>query len=991
MRCARCGFDPTDLWEVLSVAIPLLQREGRVTYRALSRKLGCDDALLDDVCEELLFKRLAVDEEGKGLVWVGGLLSQETNGSSTPDSPELAAIASSDNNSPAPAQSADLPAAQPADQLAEESDGQTEPVPILCQELPLIPIGRDVEISLLQLRWEQSKEGFGQIVLLSGEAGMGKARLVDTLAAQGKQEGAARLSFRCSPYHLNTAFYPLVAHWQRVVGWQPEAPPAGQIEALEKYVQACGLPLEKTVPLFARLLSIPVSDDRYPPLALAPEQQRQQLRDSLLAWLAAEAAQRPVLTSWEELQWADPSTVELLALVIEQAPTVRMLNVLTFQPEFVPPWPSGSHLTPMTLDRLDSPQLEALVRQLVGGGELPAEVMTAVERTTDGLPLIVEELMKLWLESGGVICVDGHYELSAAGQLALPANAQDTLRARLDRLSNARKLMQAAAICGQEFAYTDICALVGEEEAVLHQQLDQLVSAGVVVQAGQPPQARYCFAQRLMRDVVYTSMPAQVRRKTHQLIAQFYEQESPQLVRIQPELLAYHYTEAGRPEQSLPYWKAAAWQALEQAAYTEALSHVQKGLEIVQTLPDSLQRLQHEFALQASLAVTLTGTKGVAAPEVATASARARELSKHIGHTPDISPIVFRLHQYYTFQADYRVAREIADEYVGFADAIGEPTVGLVAHGSLGASSLWLGEYATALENLEHTLALYNPHKHRRLSSVYGEDPKAANGLFAAWTLWYLGYPDQALRIGEEAVRLGQDLAYPVDVGWTLVRSAWLHHHRREVSHVQERVAAGIAITTEHGLPFPLAVGTVLQGWALVQQDHTQDGIGQIKHGIAVAQETGAGWGQAYFLALLAEAHGKAGDSEKGLDVLVEALGIVRKTDERFCEAEIYRIRGELLLARDRRSRFGPAAAAVEKPASEAEDCLLLAIKIARRQSAKSWELRASLSLSRAWQQQGKREQARDLLEPIYSWFTEGFDTEDVQEAKALLATLSEQ
>jgi predicted ATPase len=1051
MRCARCGFDTTDLWEVLAEVTSLLQCEGRVTYRALRRRLDCDDAFFDDLREELLFKKLAVDEDEKGLVWIGSTnlpeLPQPPSSpfvlrQNEPDGPSGALPAPSSEEPPSRPPAAEQsgrasfsPEADPSisgseitpeptsgSQLAEtELFDDSQPQPIVQQDIreseqgpqeeleqeeetpPSPPtrvlVGRDVEVGLLQLRWEQSREGFGQVVLIGGAAGIGKSRLVEELAVEVTQEGARCLAFQCLPEYQTTAWYPLIASLRQRVQGEHQAtlqaplsqPLQEQIQHVEELVRSWHLALEDNVPLLAALLSIPVPEDQYPALRVSAQQQRQRTQDMLAAWLAAEATDTPVLVSWADLQWADPSTLEMLGFVIDQAPSVRALHVLTFRPAFDPPWATHSHLTPMVLERLELAETQALTIQLARGASLPSQLVDYVTDKGDGVPLVTEELTLALLESETLTQVNGQYALSGpvAGLSlsALPATWQEAFLTRLDRVADGREVAQAGAVFGHEYSYEMLKTVTVTATQALQKALSALVQAGIFHQH-EHLRSVYTFKHALLRDTVYSAIPEKDRQRLHQRVIRFLERQSPQLGDMYPELLAHHAAAADSRTQAVSYWQQAGMCSIAHFANDEAIQQLDKGGALLATLSDSGERIPYEFALQVSTGLAQSVTKGCGAVEVERAYARARELCQQIPAGAHLSPLYFTLQRFYALRAEYHTAQEIAEQYQQFAERGGDATARLGAHAALGSTSLWLGEYATALEHLEQLNTLYNPDTHRPLSVHYGENLKTAGGALVAWTLWYLGYPEQAGKASDEALSLAQDLASPVDLTWAFIRSAWLHHHCQEVSVVEEHAAAGIALATEHRLPFLAAVGGVLHGWTLCQQGQTEQAIAQIRHGITAAQETGASWGRPYFLALLAEAYERDGQIEEGLGVLVEALGLVRKTDERFCEAELYRLRGELLLARDKRSQAAgqSALAGSAAPSSEAEDCLLLAIKIARRQSAKSWELRASASLSRLWQEQGKTEEARQLLDPIYSWFTEGFETQDVQQVKGLLA-----
>jgi class 3 adenylate cyclase/tetratricopeptide (TPR) repeat protein len=523
-------------------------------------------------------------------------------------------------------------------------------------------VGRDEEVGLLRRRWEQSREGLGQAVLITGEPGIGKTTLVETLRMEVRREGATRIIFRCSPYHQNSALYPVIEHLQRVFQFERDDPPAARLEKLERVLTAYRFPLAEMVPLFAALLSVPVPEGRYPALGLTPQQQKQQTHDALAAWLAEETERQAVLAVWEDLQWADPSTLEVLGLVIDQTPTVRMLTVLTFRPDFLPPWPARSHMTPLTLNRLERPQVEALVRHLAGGKALPAEVMQQVVSKTDGVPLFVEELTKMVLESNLLQLVNGHYELSGPlPPFAIPATLQDSLMARLDRLSEVREVVQLGAVLGREFAYEALRLLMTSDEATLQARLAQLVAAELLYQRGRPPRARYVFKHALIQDAAYASMLKSTRQRAHQQIAQVFAQHFPEVVETQPEVVAHHYTEAGLPEQALPYWQRAGEQAVQRSVNAEAVSHLTTALELLKTLPNTPERTRQELTLQLALGGPLSAIKGYAAPEAEKTYNRALELCRQMGGTPQLFPVLSGLRLFYHVRGEYQTARELGE------------------------------------------------------------------------------------------------------------------------------------------------------------------------------------------------------------------------------------------------------------------------------------------------------------------------------------------
>jgi TOMM system kinase/cyclase fusion protein len=838
-------------------------------------------------------------------------------------------------------------------------------------------VGRESEVALLLERWAQSQEGRGQVVLLRGEAGIGKSRLVEALSERVRREGATRIAFRCSPYHQNSALYPVIDHLQRFLQWQRDDTPEAKLDTLEQVLRMYRLPLEDVVPLFAALLSVPLPE-RYPALNLPSQRQRQKTQEVLVAWLLEEAERQPVLAVWEDLHWADPSTLEVLGLVLDQAPTARMLTLLTCRPELRPPWGSQAPVTQVILNRLGHTQIETMIAHLTGGKALPAAVVQQVVAKTDGIPLFVEELVKMILESGLVQEEAKRYVLTGSlPPLAIPSTLHDSLMARLDRLSAARDLAQLGAVLGREFAYELLQAISPLEEPTLQQGLAQLVDAELVYQRGLPPQCRYIFKHALIQEAAYQSLLKSTRQRYHQRIAQVLDAQFPETVETQPELLAHHFTEAGLAEHAVPYWQRAGQRASAGSAYVEAMSHFTKGLEVLQGLPDTPERAQRELDVQIALGQACIATKGQAASEVGQIYRQARDLCRQVEDVPQLCRVLWGLFSFHVVRAELQTARKLGEELLSLAQHLQDPVYLQGAHFALGSTLLYLGEFPLSCQQWEQSLALYDPPQHHAHAVLFGWDIGVFGRAHAPHALWSLGYPDQALAMSREAVALAQKLSHPFSLAVALDYAAMLHQFRREPQAVHEQAEAAIALCTEQGFAYYLAWGTTMQGWAQVAQGQREDGLAQMRHGLAALRATGAALRLPYYLALLAGACGQTGQAAEGLTLLAEALAQAHKTGECWPEAELHRLKGELLLSLSADNH------------AEAEGCLHQALVIARRQQAKALELRAATSLSRLWRQQGKRTEAHQLLAEIYGWFTEGFDTADLQEARALLDALA--
>jgi predicted ATPase len=566
------------------------------------------------------------------------------------------------------------------------------------------------------------------------------------------------------------------------------------------------------------------------------------------------------------------------------------------------------------------------------------------------------------------------------GQLstvAIPDTLQDALMARLDQLSAAKEVAQLGAVLGREFTYDLVKGIAPQNEYTLQAGLSQLVAAELLYQRGRPPRARYVFKHALIQDAAYASLLKSTRQQIHQRTAQVLEAQFPEMVATQPELLAHHLTEAGRSAQAVGYWQRAGERAVARSAHLEAISHLTTGLAVLQTLPETAERIQQELLLQIRLGPALMMTKGFAAPEAEHAYARARELCQRGGETPQLFSVLRGLWQFYNGRGEYQTARELGEQCLQLAQQGHDTARLLEAHHTLWTTRLLLGELPLAHTHLEQGLALYDSQQHRSLAVLYGHDPGVCCRGVAAVALWLLGYPDQALRQQQAAHTLAQEVAHPPSLAFTRMLAAIALQLRRETHAAHEQAEALIALATEQGFALFRAIGGILRGATRAELGQREEQIGQIRQDLAAVRGTGSALWEPYFLALLADVYAQAGQVEAGLAVLAEALAAAQATGERWAEAELCRLRGSLLLQQ------------TETPQAEAETWLRRALDVARRQEAKSLELRAAMSLSRFRHQQGKRKEAHDLLAEVYAWFTEGFDTADLQEAKALLEELA--
>jgi predicted ATPase len=722
---------------------------------------------------------------------------------------------------------------------------------------------------------------------------------------------------------------------------------------------------------------LPVPENRYPSLNLSPQRQRQKTLETIVAILLELAERQPILFIVEDLHWTDPSTLELLNLVIDQTPTASLLTVLMCRPHFQPAWHHRSYLTEITVRRLSQPQIARMTTDLAGGNPLPGQVLASIMEKTDGVPLFVEELTKAVLEAGMLQDVDGHYALTGSfSTFAIPATLHDSLMARLDRLDTAKAVAQYAAVIGRQFAYALLQAVLPLDDATLQGELGKLVEAEIVYQRGLPPHATYLFKHALIQDAAYQSLLKSTRQQYHQRIAQVFEGQFSEAAATQPELLAHHYTEAGLNAQGVPYWQRAGQYAIERSACLEAIAHLTKGLEVLRTLPDTPKRAQQELDIQIALGKALSAARGYGAPEVEAAYTRAYELGQHVGDAPELLPVLWGLWYFTLGRAEFGRAQTLGEHLLLVGQSAYDPILQLPGHTAMGITRLFLGEVAQASRHLEQSVTLYDLQQHQALAFLYGMDCGILGRALLGMQRLVQGYPSQGLQHSMEALRLAQAVTHPYTLASILIDAALIHWWRREVQPAQEQGEALIALASAQGFTLRAAHGALVHGWTRVMQGEADGGLTQMRQALSAIRVTGAAVTQSLFLGMFADACGYTGQIEVGLHALDEALAHVATTGERVWEAELHRLKGELL------SQHATGQEA-------AETCCQQALTVSQGQGARWLELRAAMSLARLWQSQGKRAEARELLAPIYSWFTEGFDTADLQEAKALLEALA--
>jgi predicted ATPase len=824
-------------------------------------------------------------------------------------------------------------------------------------------------------RWRRAVAGEGQTVLLSGEAGIGKSRLVTVLRDRLAGEDHTRVRHFCSPHHQDSAFHPFIAQLERAAGFAREDATETRLDKIEALL-APASPSTEDLALFAELLSLP-SEERYPPLALSPQRKKEETFAALLRQLEALAQEKPVLIVFEDLHWIDPSSRELLDHMIERAASLRVFLVATHRPEFVAPWSGLPQVTTMTLSRFDRRDGAAMVERIAGGKALSGDVAAEIVARADGVPLFVEELTKAVLEAGG--SGEG-IEKTLAGALAssapVPPALHAPLMARLDRLgTGSKEIAQIAAAIGREFSYELLAPVALRPADDIEAALDRLSDAGLVFCRGAPPAANYFFKHALVRDAAYASLLRRRREELHARIAAVLEADFADAVEAQPELLAQHLTEAGLAEPAVEHWRRAGERAAARSANLEAVAHLTRGIAVLNTLPEGALRDERELALQVALIAPLWASRGLGSAEAERVANRALELSRRIGaDTPAHFWALYGANYLYAVRGELPLALDLGEQLLGVAERLQDAELLAYGHFDVGDILFWFGELVAARTHLERAIALYDPQWGGPATSRCGFNCASTSLAFLGRVLWHLGYPDQALGYSERAVAIAEQASHPFSLSTALSWTAALHQLRGDAGRAREVAERDLALATEQIIPFFAAHAMVLRGWAIAEEGRLEEGIARLREGVGAYRATGAILEGPHWLTLLAEGCGKVGRIEEALDILSEALAEVERTGIRYYEAEMHRLEGELRLGLDE---------------ERSEVCFRRAIGVARAQQAKSCELRAALSLARLWQRQGKPDQARDLLAPIYDWFTEGFALPDLAAARSLLAELT--
>ncbi len=836
-------------------------------------------------------------------------------------------------------------------------------------------VGRAQEVALLLDRWQAAKEGEGQVVLLSGEAGIGKSRIIQVLRERLAADSYTPVQYQCSPHHVSSTLYPVVRQLEFAVGFSAGDSADQKLAKLQTLLgQATEVRSEK-ISLFATLLSVPLPS-RYAPLDLSPQEQKGWTLNVLVDQLRGLAVTQPVLFAVEDAHWIDPTTTELVDLMVDAIVSLPVLLLITFRPDFDCPWAVHSHATTLKLNRLTHKQTETLATHVAGGRPLPGELLHQIMIKTDGVPLFVEELTKTIVESGLLEASDTKSGLtSSLPPLAIPNTLQDSLMARLDRLATVKELAQLASVIGREFTERVLAAASPLSEHEVRDGLTQLMNAGLIFRRGTGRRVSYRFKHALVQDAAYESLLKSKRRQLHSVIAKILEGESPETA---PELLAHHYTQAGITDVAVGYWKMAAERASARSADLEAVAHASRALELINVLPAKRARDELEFRLCVELARALVASIGHAAPEVERTVSRALELWEDIGETPMIFPVLFSRWIFHFVSGPLFGARQLATEIQRLAESQQDPLPKLLGERTLATCAIMEGEPVTARKHTERALALYDSERHRSMAFTFGQDGRIASLSFSVLSLWYTGQTDQARARARVALEEARALGHANTLGQTLSLAAGLLPALcRDGRSLEQGVEELVAHTAGHKLPFWQAFANATLGRLRFTQGRYDEAIDAIVRGIAGYQEQQVVRWCPTFYAWLAEAHAARGAHSDALNALDVGRDLINAYGERWFEAELYRITGEM------RRNMNPHDIA------SAERLFVTASDVARRHQAKSLELRVATSRARLYRDQGRLHEAHDVLDAIYGWFTEGFDTPDLIEAERLLHELS--
>ncbi len=843
-------------------------------------------------------------------------------------------------------------------------------------------VGREEELELLLRRWSKAKTAEGQMVLLSGEPGIGKSRLTAALLERVGSEPHTRLRYFCSPQHADSAFFPIISQMERAAGFTHTDSTQVKLDKLDA-VLALASTSKQDAALFAEMLSLP-NDGRYPALELTPQQRRQKTLEALHAQVETFARKSPVLMIFEDAHWADPTSLELFGRGVNRIANLPVLLLITFRPEFEAPWIGQPHVTALTLSRLTLREVDAMIDRIIGNKQLPANVRQDIILRTDGIPLFVEEMTKAVLEAESQSAAEHTVAATPSPAVAVPATLHASLMARLDRLGSAKEVAQIAAAIGREFSHALIAAVMSKPQAELEAALDRIVAAGLLFRQGVPPHATYLFKHALVQDAAYGTLLREPRRALHARIAETLESRFAEIAENRPELLARHCTEAGLIEKAAGLWGKAGQRSLERSALVEAVAQLTRALDQIAVLPATPALRREQIKLQVALITPLTHVKGYAGPETTAAAERARlliEQAEALCEPPEDPLLLFSVlygswvKNVVAFNAD--AGRGLAEQFLALAEKQETTAALVIAHRITGQSLAFEGDFAGARAHYDKGIVLYDPAEHRPLATRFGQDARESILSSRSLALCLLGYPDAAFADTQYALKDAREIGQAATLMHALFHASFTQIFRGNYTAADALVDELVVLADEKGTLFWKALGMQARGCLSVLTGKASDAVDLINSGITKYTSTGATVFVPTHLTYLAMAYAELGQFDDAWRCIGEATTVAERTGERWSEADVNRIAGEIALMSS-----GPDAA-------RAQAYFQRALDVARAQQAKSWELRAAMSLARLWRDQGKVQQARELLAPVYGWFTEGFDTRDLKDAKGLLEELA--
>ncbi|MBV8739590.1 MAG: AAA family ATPase [Alphaproteobacteria bacterium] len=832
-------------------------------------------------------------------------------------------------------------------------------------------VGREEDVELLRRRWQQAEGGEGQVVLIAGEAGIGKSRLTAALFEELASALHMRLRYFCSPHHTDSALYPIIGQLEHAAGFEPNEPLSANLDKLDSLLSQVLTPAEDRA-LIAELLSLDGTDRGYPALDLTPQIRKERTFNALVWQLEALAHHRPVLMVFEDVHWIDPTSLELLDRIVERLRALPVLLLVTFRPEFAAPWIGQPHVTALTLRRLSARASATLAGYVSGNHGLAAELLVEIVGRADGVPLFLEELTKAVVEAGPGEDEDFVAAVPSASA-AIPATLHASLAARLDRLGPAKEIAQIGAIIGRDFSYDLLRDLAAWTETRLTAALDQLVASELVSRRGAPPAASYVFKHALVQEAAHETLLRAERRRLHARVADLLERRAETAER-QPELLAQHYAEAGVNDKAVDYWTRAGKRSVARSALAEAEAQFEKALAQLALLPDTHERAWKGLELQSSLGSVRFAVRGYAAPQTGEAYARARKLWEKLGYPAQFLRVPWGQWIYVANRADLELARHFGDNLLRLSEERGDAIGRILGHLSLGTTVAVLGEFASSRMHLEAVVNLYAPDQQQIFVEQAGINPQVMGLEFLGLILSCLGYPYQGVARCGEAVEKAQAVQHLPSLATALAVKTRILAFLGDVQRLAKCAETLFTLGEEQGYPFWREQGRIYRSLAEVRQGKVEEGLASLRTGIAGYRAAGAELWMPLFHAFEAEGEVLRGHTQVAFGLLDHALQTSRARGENWFEAELVRRRSELLQ---------------DRAPSDAEALFREALEIARRQEAKLWELRAAASLAGLWAEAGRKDAARDLLASVYSWFTEGFDTPDLKKAKALLNELA--